>query len=183
MLESKRVYLRHFEEKDARQLLKWGQDTRYHDLAGFERYQNLAEAQRGTRLYMERLESYAICLRENDQIVGLIELYERGMDERSGLLKTKEVGFLLGQAFEGHGYMTEALHLILDYAFKNKHQKEIWAGTFVHNERSQKLLEKMGFHYIYSVDYSQFSTLFAYQEKYYLLKQTEWLKIDANMKS
>ena len=123
------------------------------------------------------------CLRQNDQTIGLIELYERGLDEQSGLLKTKEVGFLLDQAFEGHGYMTEALRLILNYAFKKKRQKEIWAGTFVNNEKSQKLLEKLGFQYVYTVDYSQISTLFSYQEKYYLLKQAEWLKIDANMKS
>lgn len=35
MLESKRIYLRRFEEKDAAQLLKWGTNKRYHDMAGF----------------------------------------------------------------------------------------------------------------------------------------------------
>ena len=183
MLESKRIYLRRFEEKDAEQLLKWGRNARYHNLAAFENYQNIEEAQRGVEQYMARPESYIICLRQNDQTIGLIELYERGLDEQSGLLKTKEVGFLLDQAFEGQGYMTEALRLILNYAFKKKRQKEIWAGTFVNNEKSQKLLEKLGFQYVYTVDYSQISTLFSYQEKYYLLKQAEWLKIDANMKS
>ena len=171
MLESKRIYLRRFEEKDAEQLLKWGRNARYHNLAAFENYQNIEEAQRGVEQYMARPESYIICLRQNDQTIGLIELYERGLDEQSGLLKTKEVGFLLDQAFEGHGYI------------KNKRQTAIWAGTFVNNEKSQKLLEKLGFQYVYTVDYSQISTLFSYQEKYYLLKQAEWLKIDANMKS
>ena len=105
MLESKRIYLRRFEEKDAEQLLKWGRNARYHNLAAFENYQNIEEAQRGVEQYMARPESYIICLRQNDQTIGLIELYERGLDEQSGLLKTKEVGFLLDQAFEGHGYM------------------------------------------------------------------------------
>ena len=132
---------------------------------------------------MARPESYVICLRDGDKAIGLIELYERGMDEQSGLLKTKEIGFLLDQAFEGRGYMTEAVRLILTYAFKKKRQTEVWAGTFADNEKSQKLLQKLGFHYVYTVDYSQVSVLFSFKEKYYLLKKEEWLKIDANTKS
>ena len=183
MLESKRIYLRRFEEKDAEQLLKWGRNARYHNLAAFENYQNIEEAQRGVEQYMARPESYIICLRQNDQTIGLIELYERGLDEQSGLLKTKEVGFLLDQAFEGHGYMTEALRLILTYAFKKKKQVEVWAGTFADNEKSQKLLKTLGFQYVYTVDYTQVSALFSFKEKYYLLKKEEWLKINANTKS
>ena len=158
MLESKRIYLRRFEEKDAAQLLKWGTNKRYHDMAGFEQYQNMDDALNGVHQYMAR-------------------------PEKSGLLKTKEVGFLLDQNFEGHGYMTKALHLILNYAFKKKRQLEVWAGTFSNNEKSQKLLEKMGFHYVYTVDYAQISQIFSYKEKYYLLRKEEWLKIDANTKS
>ena len=79
--------------------------------------------------------------------------------------------------------MNEAVNLILAYAFKHKRQTEIWAGTFANNEKSQKLLQRLGFHYVYTVDYSQVSALFSFKEKYYLLKKEEWLKIDANTKS
>nr|MDF9461954.1 N-acetyltransferase [Lactobacillus amylovorus] len=65
----------------------------------------------------------------------------------------------------------------------HKRQTEIWAGTFANNEKSQKLLQRLGFHYVYTVDYSQVSALFSFKEKYYLLKKEEWLKIDANTKS
>ena len=183
MLESKRIYLRRFEEKDAATLLKWGQNERYHAMAGFQRMQNMDQAVKSVHQYMARPESYVICLRDNNEVIGLVELYERGMDEQSGLLKTKEIGFLLDQAFEGHGYMTEAVRLILTYAFKRKRQVEVWAGTFDDNEKSQKLLRRLGFHYAYTVDYSQMSALFAFKEKYYLLKKEEWLKINANTKS
>lgn len=152
-------------------------------MAGFEKIENMDQAVKSVHQYMTRPESYVICLRNSDEAIGLIELYERGMDEQSGLLKTKEIGFLLDQAFEGHGYMNEAVHLILTYAFKHKRQTEIWAGTFADNEKSQKLLQRLGFHYVYTVDYSQVSALFSFKEKYYLLKKEEWIKIDANTKS
>ena len=76
MLESKRIYLRRFEEKDAAQLLKWGTNKRYHDMAGFEQYQNMDDALNGVHQYMARPESYVICLRDNNEVIGLIELYE-----------------------------------------------------------------------------------------------------------
>lgn len=79
--------------------------------------------------------------------------------------------------------MTEALKLILNYAFNEKGQLEIWAGTFSDNEKSRKLLKTLGFQYVYTVDYTQVSALFSFKEKYYLLKKEEWLKMDENTKS
>lgn len=116
-------------------------------------------------------------------MIGLVELYDRGFDEKIDLTMTKEVGFLLDRAFEGQGYMTEALRLLLDYAFQTLHQKEIWAGTFDYNFRSQRLLKNLGFTYVYDVDYRKINHLFSYKEKYYLLKSEDWLKIMANTKS
>ena len=95
MLASKRIYLRNVSENDAPILLKWGKDKSYHDSAGFGSYENLADAKKAAKQYIMRKNSYLICLKENDQVVGLIELNERGMDERSWLLKTKELGFLM----------------------------------------------------------------------------------------
>lgn len=71
--------------------------------------------------------------------------------------------------------MTEALNILLDYAFKKLNQSEIWAGTFKNNFRSQNLLTRLGFKYIYSVDMSQLSKLFQYREDYFLLKKADWL--------
>lgn len=176
MLESKRIYLRRFEEGDAPLLLRWGQNARYHDMAGFEKIENMDQAVKSVHQYMTRPESYVICLRNSDETIGLIELYERGMDEQSGLLKTKEIGFLLDQTFEGHGYMNEAVHLILSYAFKHKRQTEIWAGTFANNEKSQKLLQRLGFHYVYTVDYSQVSALFLLKKNIICSKKKNGLK-------
>ncbi|WP_317637734.1 GNAT family N-acetyltransferase [Lactobacillus xylocopicola] len=177
-----RIYLRSFKLADAPTLLKWGQDKYYQHLAGFRQYHNLAAAETAAGQYAARKYSYAVCLTENQQLIGLVELYERGTDERE-LLKTKEVGFLLDKEFSGQGYMTEALKSLFEYAFKQLGQEEIWAGTFKQNQRSQHLLRRLGFQYMYSVDLGMISRLFAYEEKYYLLKKEEWLKINLNTES
>ncbi|WEV71157.1 GNAT family N-acetyltransferase [Lactobacillus sp. ESL0785] len=177
-----RVYLRSFKLQDAPLLLKWGQDDDYYRLAGFARYQNLMQAEKAAGQYAARPYSYALCLQKTQQLIGLVELYDRGTNERD-LLQTKEVGFLLDKEFSGHGYMTEALGLVFNYAFNQLKQEEIWAGTFAANYKSQKLLRRLGFKYVYEVDLSKISHLFSYQEKYYLLERKEWLKIKTNTES
>lgn len=169
-----RIYLRPFKLEDAATLLKWGQDQYYHQLAGFEHYQNLAQAEIAAGQYAAREHSYAICLEKTQKLIGLVELYDRGTNENE-LLNSKEVGFLLDKEFSGHGYMTEALTLLFNFAFIKLKQEEIWAGAFATNQRSQKLLQNLGFKFIYSVDLNQISHLFSYEEKYYLLKKTDWI--------
>ena len=176
-----RVYLRPFNLADAPTLLKWGQDEYYQRLAGFGHYQNLAEAEVAAGQYAARKYSYGICLSNSRQLIGLVELYNRGTNEEE-LLHTKEVGFLLDKDFSGHGYMTESLKILFDYAFKKLDQSEIWAGTYQNNTRSQNLLARLGFKLVYSVDMSKVSSLFEYQEDFFLLKKSGWLDLEQKLK-
>lgn len=176
MLETKRLYLRRVQLTDAPLLLRWGKSTYYHRTAGFETYSDLVAAKVGCQQYVARPNSYLICLRRNHRAIGLVELYERGM-ATAELRQTSELGFLLDQAFSGHGYMTEAIQRVLKFAFRQMRQTEVWAGTFTSNVKSQSFLTRLGFHYQYCVDYSQLSVQLAFQEKYYLLKRHDWLKL------
>ena len=184
MLETERIILRKIEPKDAPTLLKWGQDNIYHKSAGYQYLQDLDAAKKSALQYQARPYSYGIVLKENNRLIGLVELYERGLDEYNGLLLTKDLGFLLDKEYWHRGLMTVALQLIIDFAFKELEQNQIWAGTFVSNTNSQKLLKKLGFRYVYTTDYSMVSSLFNYQEKYYLLTPQDWHDImQINMKS
>lgn len=158
---------------DAKQLLHWSQTKILQTTAGLRPYADLEAAKAGVKLYQARTNSFVIVLRENQQPIGIAELNERGLDKRSGLGQSKELGFLLDQAFWRHGYMIEALTVLLNYAFRQLKQHEIWAGTFQDNLASQKLLQKLGFHYVYQVDYRNLG-LGNYAENYYLLRSADW---------
>ncbi len=184
MLESKRIVLRNIEMTDAPILLKWGQDSIYHKSAGYQYLEDLDAAKKSVLQYQNRSYSYGIVLKENNRLIGLVELYERGLDEYNGLLMTKDLGFLLDKDYWHQGLMTETLKLIINYAFKDLKQNQLWAGTFVSNTNSQKLLKNLGFRYVYTTDYSAVTSLFNYQEKYYLLTLQDWHDImQINMKS
>lgn len=55
------------------------------------------------------------------------------------------LGYWLGESFQGQGYMSEAMRLILIYGFDTLKFHRFNAGTLPHNGRSSKLLRRFGF--------------------------------------
>ena len=85
---------------------------------------------------------FLIVLKENDRIIGSIDykyVPENGVTE---------VGYGLNPAYEGHGYMTEALSAFLMFGQKNG-IKKVRADTLPDNIKSQKVLLRCGFEFLY----------------------------------
>lgn len=184
MIESERIVLRKIDSADAPTLLKWGQDDIYHQTAGFEKFEDIKQAQRAANQYHKRPYSFAIIEKKTKKMIGLVELYERGLDEQAGLLVTKDLGFMLDKKYWHQGLMTEALIVLINYAFGELKQQQLWAGTFPTNQSSQNILEKLGFKYIYTADFKQFSNTIGFEEKYFLLTPDDWYdKMQLNTKS
>jgi RimJ/RimL family protein N-acetyltransferase len=56
-----------------------------------------------------------------------------------------ELGYWLGEPFWGHGFMTEAAQVVVDYCFASLDLAEIKSSHFVENAGSRRVLEKLGF--------------------------------------
>jgi [ribosomal protein S5]-alanine N-acetyltransferase len=93
---------------------------------------------------MERDEQYTfgIFLVGTDELIGIIELTE----VVRGPLQTCWLGYYVDQSHNGHGYTTEAVRLVVDYAFEVLKLHRIEAGVMPHNIGSIRVLEKAGFH-------------------------------------
>tara|TARA_R110002126_G_scaffold39767_1_gene117585 strand:+ start:50156 stop:50677 length:522 start_codon:yes stop_codon:yes gene_type:complete len=59
--------------------------------------------------------------------------------------KNGEIGYWIGEPFWGKGVVTEAVNLILKYAFSELNLERIYGGIFSTNIGSMKVLEKNGF--------------------------------------
>lgn len=55
-----------------------------------------------------------------------------------------ELGYFLRKDARGHGYGTEAVNLVLDFAFEHLDAKRVWASCDAKNEASIRLLERCG---------------------------------------
>jgi ribosomal-protein-alanine N-acetyltransferase len=55
------------------------------------------------------------------------------------------LGYSIAAAYQGQGYMTEALPAAIRYVFDELHMHRIMANYLPHNQRSGTLLRKLGF--------------------------------------
>jgi RimJ/RimL family protein N-acetyltransferase len=56
-----------------------------------------------------------------------------------------ELGYWLGVSYWNHGYATEAVRAVIDYAFTDLDHAALQAGARVTNPASRRILEKCGF--------------------------------------
>ncbi len=78
---------------------------------------------------------------ETKQIIGLIMLTEVVRDN----LQSCWIGYFLDHTYNGQGIMTEAVTLVVQYAFEQLHFHRLEAGVMPHNLGSIRVLEKAGF--------------------------------------
>lgn len=57
-----------------------------------------------------------------------------------------EIGYALGRAFWGQGYVTEALRALITYAFTTLNLNRLEADIDPRNNASARVLERLGFH-------------------------------------
>ena len=77
-------------------------------------------------------EVWAIREKESGRIVGSIGLEP---DRRREDVASKEMGYSLGKAFWGKGYMTEAAKAVIEYAFTEEPLVMLAVCTGTHNKR------------------------------------------------
>ena len=62
-----------------------------------------------------------------------------------GAFQNANVGYYVGEEFNGQGFATEALKQVVRFAFEEARLHRIEAGIMDHNERSKRVVEKAGF--------------------------------------
>jgi RimJ/RimL family protein N-acetyltransferase len=146
-LTSDRLIIRRFVAADADALASYRSDpevARYQDwecpypideAAGFiASLQNLAPGTPGTWF------QFAVSLQSSGDLIGDV-----GLHTRQGAGRDGELGFTFAVAHQGHGYATEAVRAVVEYAFGQLAMDGIFARTDTHNVRARRLLESLGF--------------------------------------
>ena len=84
--------------------------------------------------------TFGIAEKESDEIIGCIDLVDIDWED-----KKAETGYWISRVYRGQGLTTEALNLILRFAFRDLKLHKIYARVFKENRASMKVLEKNGF--------------------------------------
>ena len=147
-LRGPHVVLRRHRERDAADLFAALEASRER-LAPWLRFPDALQTVEATRDWLIRRESYwllrealsyAIRHGETEDYLGSVELHHIEWDQRLFWL-----GYWLRDGAEEHGYMSEAVRLVADYAFTYLGANKVALRCDARNTRSAAVAERLGF--------------------------------------
>ncbi|MTW86667.1 GNAT family N-acetyltransferase [Virgibacillus dakarensis] len=151
MIKGNHIYLKELVTEDAESLLQLQLDNRtFFEKFSTERDSDFytIEAQvKRIQAYKENRDqdsdyNFGIFKNDDNRLVGTINLFQ----VTRGSVQAAFIGYFLDQAHNGKGYTTEAVQLLVNYAFATLKLHRIEAGVMPHNIGSIRVLEKSGFH-------------------------------------
>lgn len=151
ILETERLWLRPWTSKDAKTLLKLGNDTRVGPAAGWPVVNNIEESKKLIHYIFSCWGFFALELKSTKELIGSVGIL---IGEASNFPISDEDGeivYWLGVPYWHHGYAVEAVKKMVDYGFSSLELKQLWCGYFESNDASKKVQERCGFEYQYTM--------------------------------
>lgn len=143
-LETERLLLRNFEAKDWEDLLEISQEYEQSDMGQYD--QEYPQTPEGIKEVVEILgsgdEFAAVVLKNQPKVIGVVQ-FQRKKDYVDEVVHG--LGGIFNSEFRGKGYAFEAFKVVLEYLFEELGIDRCIAGTAVVNNKSRKLIERLGF--------------------------------------
>ena len=130
-------------ETDAETVARWSRDTEYHRLADNDPAYPLAGRQAKEWLERNSPSKFDFMIRtlKDDRLIGGIGLWVESWANGEAW-----TGIGIGdRGYWGNGYGTEALRLLLQFAFDELNLQRVSLGVFAYNPRAIRSYEKAGF--------------------------------------
>lgn len=147
-IETERLILRKVEMSDAEQIFNnWAKDPENAKYVSWSAHKNLEETKELVSNWVSEYESqkcyrWIIVLKDSFSIIGCIDIVS--LIER---IDCGEIGYVLSKKYWNHGFMTEALHAVLDYLFNRVGFHRIHLLHHVDNLASGRVMQKNGLKY------------------------------------
>lgn len=141
LLESKQLRLRELKPDDVDDLKEWLGDSSLYQYWGKRPSKSdlnpallFLKKERPTKSF-----HWGIINKKKNKVIGEIWVY---LIENDRMAK---VAFRLSRAYQGNGFMAEALVRVVDFCFEKTELQRLWSDVHILNIPSYKTLEKAGF--------------------------------------
>ena len=155
MIKTSNLTLRHWRENDAESLYTLAKNPNIGPVAGWPPHESVNHSLNIIKTVFVRDECYAIT--KDDVLVGSIELLIHPNGNHWWGEGSAELGYWIGEPYQGRGYATEASRALIKRAFDDLAIERIYATYKCENTASKRVLEKLGFKYysqLTNVDYT-----------------------------
>ena len=145
IINTDRLLLKRWEESDAEDLYKYASDPEVGPHAGWPTHKSLNESLQVITQFFNNDCSWAIELKETNEVIGCIGYYLYGSSNINIGENDAEIGYWIGRPYWNKGFCTEALQAIIAYCKEYKKFNTLWADFFVNNPASARVMEKCNF--------------------------------------
>ncbi|USG68309.1 GNAT family N-acetyltransferase [Brevibacillus ruminantium] len=151
MFAGEKIFIRPFTPRDVEARLQLQLENRHffemYSMARNSDYYTVEGQRKLIEEYDEKCKkdleyNFGIFTTADKKLIGTISLFQ----VVRGSLQSAFIGYFIDKENNGKGYATEAIKLIVEFAFTNLHLHRIEAGVMPHNIGSIRVLEKSGFH-------------------------------------
>ena len=144
ILDTQRLVLRGWKKKDAADLYAYAKSPNVGPHAGWKPHADIRESRMIITQMFQQNMTWAITIRGEDIPIGSIGFEP---DAYRPHINSREMGYSMNEDYWGQGIMTEAARRLLKYGFEELGLASVMIRTGEANKRSQRVIEKCGFHY------------------------------------
>jgi len=147
ILETERILLRPLRREDELPVFRLRSDEGVNQWLGRKKAESIAEARDFIEMIIRLTNAgesmyWALEMKENHQFAGTVTIWN--LDKTTA---KAEIGYELLPEFQGRGIMQEVLKAVIAFGFAEMTLKRIEACLSPNNERSIRLLNKLGFNF------------------------------------
>ena len=117
-------------------------------MAGWKHHESIDESQEIMNSFINNDKVFAICLKENNKVIGSIGIEKYGLEDALTEFKNyrgRELGYVLSKDYWGKGLMPEAVNAVIECLFNELDYDFLLCGYYNFNERSKRVQTKCGF--------------------------------------
>lgn len=147
-IETKRLILRPFRPTDLDDFYRYASVEGVGEMAGWKHHESMDETRKILNFFIDNDNVFAICLKENDRVIGSLGVEKYGLEEKLTEFDGyygRELGYVLSKDFWGRGLVPEAVTAVIEYLFHELCYDFLLCGYYNFNERSRRVQEKCGF--------------------------------------
>ena len=169
IIETERLILRPWREEDAEDLYRYASDPAVGPAAGWAPHESVEDSLHVLRTILMKPDTWAVTLKGSDVPVGSVGIFPSSCSLANG---QPEIGYWLARPLWGNGCIPEAVRTLIALCF-DRGAEEVWCAHADFNVRSRRVIEKCGFTYPCTEDWT--SALGDVRKSlYYAIRRKEW---------
>lgn len=172
ILETPRLTLRPFLDRDAEDVYAYAKDPRVGPAAGWPPHTSVENSLEIIRTVFSAPNVFALVDKQSAAVIGSAGFVGRHRTELPG--PDEELGYALSPQFWGRGLMSEAARELIRFGFEDLGLHTIWCNHYDGNERSRRVIEACGFCHQFSQEEAVELMGERRMTHYYALSREEW---------